>query len=105
MKRSRTGNLLPGVILAVGFGFSIGFFLISRDAVDRQVRDSFHLTVSFEAAAIKDNMLMHEKELRELGAAVQGLGGGPALQRYLQGVDFGTNFPGFETIDFISRKQ
>lgn len=102
MKRSRAGNLLPGVILAVGFGFSIGFFLISRDAVDRQVRDSFHLTVSFEAAAIKDNMLMHEKELREVGAAVQGLGAGAGLQRYLQGVDFGTNFPGFETIDFIS---
>ncbi len=96
-------RLLPGAVLAAGIGLSIGAFLVSRDSVDRQIRDSFHLTVNFEAASIKDHILQHERQLALTGTAVRELraNGVDAVKRYALSVDYPLNFPGFETVDYV----
>jgi len=62
-----------GLILVAGLAISLAMFWMSHQIVQEQIRDSFHLTVSFEARAVRGTIDNQERKIREAAGIVPGL--------------------------------
>lgn len=62
-----------GLILVAGLAISLAMFWMSHQIVQEQIRDSFHLTVSFEARAVRGTIDNQERKIQEAAAIVPGL--------------------------------
>ncbi|MCE9596328.1 MAG: response regulator [Spirochaetia bacterium] len=93
-----------GILLVVFMGLSVAFFLISSESVSRQVREAFHLTVSFEADAINKSVRAHSAALKRTGPIIHTFlnrGMTVDIGEAIQTESFAREFPGFVAIDYM----
>lgn len=62
-----------GLILVAGLAISLSVFWIAHEIVQEQIRDAFHLTVSFESRAVRDTIENQERKIKEAAEIVPGL--------------------------------
>ncbi|MBL8019739.1 MAG: response regulator [Leptospirales bacterium] len=104
LKKYNNALYPSGILLVVFLGLSIAFFLISSESVSRQVREAFHLTVSFEADAINKSVRAHSAALKRTGPIIhaflaRGMIGD--ISEAMQTESFSREFPGFVAIDYL----